>query len=225
MHWHRLRGAKTHRLDGVTLAVEPGLMPPLPRKLIFKNTYEDAERALVAKAVRAGDRVLEIGGGIGFVGLLCARLAGAGGQVVSYEANPELEPVLRANYALNPVVPELRMKAVSADGGPVSFHVAENVVSSSMLSRPEATREVTVESDALDQVISDLRPDVLVMDVEGAETTLLPGADLSPMRAIILELHPQVVGAAESEAVMSHLRDQGFSLRTKARANVLMERI
>ena len=224
LHWHRLRRTRQRVLDGVRLTTDPALVPHRVRNFLFKNTYEDAERALVSRAVRAGDRVLEVGGGIGFVGLLCARLAGASGSVLSYEANPNLEPVIRANYALNPVRPELRMKAMSRDSGPVSFHVAENVLSSSMRARPEAEREVTVDSDALRDVLAEHRPDILVMDVEGAEIDLLPGADLSLVRALILELHPHVVGQEAIDGLLADLRAQGFAIRTKARSNVLMER-
>jgi FkbM family methyltransferase len=210
-------------LDGVRVSTDPAKAPARVRNALYKNTYEDAERALVSRAVRPGDRVLEIGGGIGFVGLLCARLA-QDGRVVSYEANPALEPAIRTNYALNDAVPELRLKAVSTDGGPVSFHVAENVVSSSLMARRETGREVTVASDAFSAILEELEPDVLVMDVEGAEVDLLPSADLGGLRSIILELHPHVVGDAASDGVVAYLREQGFSLSMKARANVLMER-
>jgi len=223
LHWHRLRRTTQLDVDGVTLSTAPGTLPGQLRSLIFKNTYEDAERALVTRAVKSGDRVLEIGGGIGFVGLLCARLA-APGPVVTYEANAALEPMLRANYALNKAVPELRMRAVSRDGGPVSFNLADNVVSSSLVARPEAQARVEVESDALSTVIADLKPDVLVMDVEGAEIDLLPGTDLSALRALVIELHPHVVGEAATDSLMETLRAAGFSLTLKARSNVLMER-
>ena len=223
LHWHRLRRTRERCLDGIWLATDAASTPTGVRNALLKNTYEDAERALVARTVRKGDRVLEIGGGIGFVGLLCARLAGVG-CVLSYEANPDLEPVIRANYARNPITPELRMKAMSRDGGPVTFHVSDHVLSSSMRARRTAEREVTVESHALRDVLAEHRPDVVVMDVEGAEIDLLPDTDLNAVRALVLELHPHVVGEAAIDALLADLRAQGFSIRTKARSNVLLER-
>ncbi|MBF9033457.1 FkbM family methyltransferase [Rhodobacterales bacterium HKCCE2091] len=223
MNWHRLVGTKVMTLDGVRIGTAAPGLSPLVRNLIFKRTYEDAERDLLRRCLRPGDRVLEIGGGIGVVGLVAARIAGAG-RVTSYEANPGLEPILRANYALNPVTPELRMKAVTADGAPATFHVADNVVSSSLLARDEATREVTVKSDALPAVLAELEPDVLVMDIEGAETTLLPAADLSALRAIVVELHPHIVGQEAVDGLLATLAEQGFEVAARARTNVLMER-
>ncbi|MBF9030148.1 FkbM family methyltransferase [Rhodobacterales bacterium HKCCE3408] len=223
LHWHRLMGTSVARMDGVRISTDRKTTPKLVRDLIFKDTYEDAERELLARCLRAGDRVLEVGGGIGLIGLVAAKIAGAG-RVVSYEANPVLRQIIEANYALNDVSPELRMKAVTTDGAPATFHVSDNVVSSSLRERSEATRAVTVESDALADVLAEVKPDVLVMDVEGAEVDLLPSADLSGLRAIVVELHPHVVGEAATEALVAELTAQGFVKTAGARTNVLMER-
>ena len=224
MHWHRLLRSKTALIDGVRLNTAPDQLPHLVRNLIFKNTYEDAERELLQRGLRPGDTVLEIGGGIGLIGLLAAKMV-APGKVVSYEANAALEPILRANYALNPVAPELRMKAVTADGNPVTFHVSDNVVSSSLVDRDMATREVSVASDALDDVLRELVPNVLVMDVEGAEIDLLKAADLSGLRALVVELHPHIVGEEACAALVETLKANGFAVTAQARTNILMERV
>ncbi|MEM9755364.1 MAG: FkbM family methyltransferase [Pseudomonadota bacterium] len=224
LHWHRWRGTRVVLRDGVRISTDPGTTPKLVRSLLFKNTYEAAERTLLPRVVRAGDCVLDIGGGIGLVGLLAARLVGPEGRVVSYEANPGLEPMIRANYALNPSAPELRMRAVTPDGAAVTFHVADNLVSSSLHAREAATRAITVDSDALDPVIADLQPDVLVMDVEGAEVDLLPAAHLRGLRALVLELHPHVVGAEAISALTAALAAKGFTRTGALDANEIWER-
>ena len=207
LHWHRLRRTRERCLDGIRLVTDAASTPTGVRNALLKNTYEDAERALVARTVQTGDRVLEISGGIGFV-----------------RRTKRTQPVIRANHARKPITPELRMKAMSGDGGPVTFHVSDHVLSSSMQARRRAEREVTVESDALRDVLAEHRPDVVVMDVEGAEIDLLPDTDLNAVRALVLELHPDVVGEAAIDALLADLRAQGFSIRTKARSNVLLER-
>ena len=90
------------------------------RSALFKGTYEDNERRLVRGLLKPGDRVLEIGTGIGLVSLVCAKICGAG-NVLSYEANPQLERIIRKNYELNGLTPNLRMRAVTTDGRSVSF--------------------------------------------------------------------------------------------------------
>ena len=57
----------------------------------------------------------EIGCGIGLVSLVARKIC-TEGFVISYEANPQMETLIRKNYALNNLVPNLEMKAVSIDG-------------------------------------------------------------------------------------------------------------
>ena len=65
-------------------------------------------------------------------------------------------------------------------------------------------------SDALDAVIAEWRPAVLVMDVEGAEVDILPASRLDGLRALILELHPHVVSEAALGRMRAHLAALGF---------------
>ncbi|MGP1355616.1 FkbM family methyltransferase [Roseicyclus sp.] len=223
LNYHRLRNTAFVTLDGVRLHSADGRVPRAVRNGLYKQTYEDAERRLLQTVLRPGDRVLEIGAGIGAVGLLAARIAG-GANVLSYEANPDLAPVIEANYALNAERPRLRMKAVTTDGAPVVFHQADNVLSSSVHARREARRTVTVESDSLSAVLAEFAPDVLVMDVEGAETALLAGAPLHGIRAIVLELHPHIVGQEAIDTLSAALNAGGFSERARDRKTVLLTR-
>jgi hypothetical protein len=63
----RLLNAKTINLDGIIVSTEAGTISKEVRNGLFKETYEEPERVLIREALRPGDRVLEIGGGIGFV--------------------------------------------------------------------------------------------------------------------------------------------------------------
>jgi FkbM family methyltransferase len=223
LYWHRARDTQAVTLAGVTLRSGADQARAV-RNGLFKRTYEAPEQHLLQRAVRPGDRVLEVGAGIGFIGLLSARLAGQAGRVVSYEANPRLKPVIEANYALNPLNPELRMRAITRDGAPVSFHVSDNVVSSSLYHRAETQSEVTVESDSLEAALADVAPDVLVMDVEGAEVDLLAEGDLAPVRCAVIELHPHIVGEARITALLESLEQRGLVVIARLEKNVLIER-
>lgn len=224
LHWHRMRGTQIVTLAGVRLA-SGEQQARVVRYGLFKRTYEAPEQTLLHRVVRPGDTVLEVGAGIGFIGLLSARLAGQAGRVVSYEANPHLKPVIEKNYALNPLNPDLRMRAITQDGAPVSFHVSDNVVSSSLYQRAETQAVVTVESDALEAALAEVAPDVLVMDVEGAEVDLLATGDLAPIRAAVLEMHPHIVGEARIDALLASLAERGFAVTAQLENNVLIERM
>jgi FkbM family methyltransferase len=206
--FRRLTGAKTVTLDGVTVTTDPAVVSRQVRSGIFKETYEEPERILIREGVRAGDRVLEVGGGVGFVSLLCARIVGAD-NVLTYEANPSMQKVIRANYALNGLEPRLRGRALTAKGGEVTFFVNDNIISSSVYER-DGGRAVTVPSDAIDAALAEWKPTVLVMDVEGAEVDILTASTLPGLRRIVLELHPHVVGADAIARLRAHLSGLGF---------------
>ena len=198
-------------------------IPRSVRSSLFKGTYEEFECELVKRIVRTGDHVLEIGTGIGLVSLLSTRMAGEG-NVLSYEANPALEEVIRGNYERNGWEPNLRMRAVTVDGGPLTFYQNENIVSSSTIERKLEQREITIDSDPIAEVIGRHRPDVIVMNVEGAEIDLLTAPDLSGVRAIVVETHPHIVGAEATDAMLAHLHAQGFETRAFRHKTCLLVR-
>ena len=175
---------------------------------LYRETYEEPERLLLGRFLAPGDRVLEVGGGIGFISLLCARVVGAD-QVLTYEANAAMGGVIRDNFALNGLVPNLRNRAITGRGGPVTFFVSGNIVSSSLYRR-EGGVPATVESDSLESVLEEIHPTVLVMDIEGAEVEVLGSSRLPGIRAVMLELHPHVTGEAAVARLRGHLGELGF---------------
>lgn len=221
--WHRALGTKVVTLDGVRLACGRSDLPSSVRNLVFERRYERAEAELVREVVRPGTRVLEIGSGIGFVGLLCTRLSGQG-HVRSYEANPRMEAVIRRNHSLNASEPDLVMKAITPDGTAIPFFRTDNVVSSSRFERGKKGERIEVESDAIDHAIENFEPDVIVMDIEGAECDVLPVADLSGISALVLELHPHIVGEDRANLLLSDLASRGFAVTRSRRNNVLLTR-
>lgn len=224
LFWHRLTGRKVTTLDGLRLICDTAKVHRAVATAIIKGSYEAPERVLVRAALRAGDKVVEVGTGVGVVSLLCNRLAGAG-NVLSYEANTALEPVIRENFALNGLEPRLRLRAVTLDGAPITFYRNDNVVSSSIYDRGLKAQTITVESDPIDRVLADEGADVLVMDVEGAEIDLLGRTNLTGLREIIVELHPHIVGEAATEAMIAGICAQGFVDAGRIHKNIRLSRV
>ena len=221
--WHRFLNTKKLAQNGVTLSTDAAVVPKTVRYGVFGGVYELAEAALVQACVKPGDRVLEIGAGTGFIGLLSARICGAE-NVNSFEANPAMEQVIRGNYALNGITPTLHMKAVTPDGQPITFHSADNLVSSSVFDRNLEGKKVTVESEALDTLIQQLAPTVIVIDAEGAEIDLMAGTDFGSVDRIIMELHPHIVGQPAVDEMLQGLSDKGFEVTERVEKNVLLVR-
>lgn len=221
--WHRLTGRKTTRYGGLLVLCDPERVPRSVATAIIKGTYEAPEMTLVSAAVRQGDRVVEIGTGVGVVSLLCNRLAGAG-NVQSYEANASLEPIIRENFRMNGLSPSLTLKAVTLDGRPVEFFHNDNIISSSVHDRGLPAQKRRIDSIAINDAIAAHRADVIVMDIEGGEIDLLPGANLTAVRELIIELHPHIVGEDAIRALISTLKERGFAETGRIGKNIRLSR-
>ena len=137
--FRRLVNTKTVTIDGITISTESEGISKRVREGLFKETYEEPERILIREALSANDRVLEIGGGIGLVSLLCAKICGPQ-NVLTYEANPAMVATIQRNYSFNNLTPTLRSKAITAQGREVTFFLDNNIVSSSLHARDGAFR-------------------------------------------------------------------------------------
>lgn len=222
-NWHLTTGTKKYNLDGIWLCTEKGLVPRFVSSLIFKHSYEDAERELVQHILNKNSRVLEIGCGIGMVSILARKIA-TDGHVRSYEANPAMEDVIRKNYALNGLSPDLIMKAITKTGDTLEFFMDENVLSSSSIDRGKAKATTTIESDCFSSVISEYAPDSIIMDVEGAEIDLLNDIELAGVSNMIVELHPHIVGGDAIDRMLKNLSANGFDVTRQIGKVCLLER-
>lgn len=219
MHWRRLFGPKRVVIDGVK--IDTALIPSRHiQNLLFKGLYEADERKLLSKLCQPNDRVLELGAGIGVIGLIAANRC-PDGAVVSYEANPRMERIILGNYALNRYRPSLIMAPITTDGAAISFHITDNIISSSALHREAVESSVvTLGSVAINEAIRDHAPNFLVMDIEGYEERLLMEADLSSIDKLLIEFHPAITGTATVSALHAHLAGLGFETIASSGQNV-----
>ena len=179
--------------------------------MLFKEAYEAHECDLVERTLQPTDRVLEIGAGIGLVGLIATRVCGEG-NVLSYEANPDLERVIKENYRLNGFRPNLTMRAVTSNGRDLPLFRNSNILSSSAFERSLTRDRIVVESHAINDLIRAHEPSVVVMDVEGSECELLLVADVSQVRAVIVEMHPHIAGKEKIEMLVRNIEAKGLGV-------------
>jgi FkbM family methyltransferase len=205
----RLLNRKQIMLHGVKVSTDPDLIPRRVRNLLFKGTYESAECELVLRHVKPGDRVLELGTGIGLVSLVATSRVGEG-MVRSYEANPAMEPLIRANFAMNGWTPDLNMRAVTVDGQNIEFFQDPQILSSGTSDRGIGAKKIGVPSRAFADVLTEWCPNVVIMDIEGVETEILPGADLTSVEVVIVEIHRFLAGHDQTEAMIASLKEMGF---------------
>ncbi|HEY5794018.1 MAG TPA: FkbM family methyltransferase [Bosea sp. (in: a-proteobacteria)] len=205
------RGVETVRNDGIKLIVDRAELSDdtIVRALLF-DRHERTEAALVKHCLRRDDVVLELGSGVGFITMLCARICGAG-KVVTFEGNPVMHGLLMRNLAANDYKIDARQSVVSLEGGPVTFHRSASLVSSSMLERTDTIAE-TVPSASFRALLSEIKPSVVIMDIEGSEVELLGACEMPSVRAIGVETHPHIVGQQAIAEMDRRLRERGFAI-------------
>jgi hypothetical protein len=103
------------------------------------------------------------------------------------------------------------MKALTADGRELVFLQDQNILSSSLHERDIKSTTITVPSVAINDVLKETAPSVILMDVEGAEVELLEIADLSNVEVMIIEMHPHIVGSDVIGGLLESLSAQGFT--------------
>jgi FkbM family methyltransferase len=153
------------------------------------GTYEvDLLRAFAA-SFAPGSVVYDVGANVGIYSLLASSRVGPSGMVYAFEPQPRNLLYLRRHMTLNHVQNCVILEtAISNTAGTLRFSAASLEPSMGRLS-PEG--EVLVPSTTLDRCIygeKGLRPpNVLKIDVEGAEWDVLQGATRA-----LAEFHPKI---------------------------------
>ena len=194
---------------GVMLPVKHALVSPGIAREIYLGDYEAKEIEIISRRLAAGDVVFEVGAGLGFLSAYCAKLTG-GERVFAYEANPELLPLIRATYARNQVAPTLINALLAKGEGEREFHLEEQFWASS--AHRKGGRSISVRQLDRDTELARVKPSFLIVDIEGGEAEFFSGAELSSVRKICVETHPDVLGDRVLSEMFAGLVAQGFAL-------------
>lgn len=193
---------------GITVPVSPQFSPAM-KKLLYEGRYETSEVHLVRRFLRASDRVLELGTGLGFIATVCAKIVGAE-SVATVEANIEMVPYIQQTFRLNDIQPDFICGAVGAASGITELHIHTNFWSSSQYERAGQVRKRAVPRIALGELIRRFRPTVLLIDIEGAELQLTSTDIDQNVSAILIEMHEHIIGERGVESVRKWLLDNRF---------------
>jgi FkbM family methyltransferase len=173
------------------------------------GSYELGKRALFVKTVPMGGVVYDLGANVGYYTLLSSVLAGARGRVFAFEPLPRNLEYLKRHLSLNRIENAAVIEAAVADrSGRVRF---EEDASTSK-GRIGAQGALEVRSIALDDWIDEGKlpqPDLLKIDIEGAELQALQGA-----RKALARSHPAIFLSTHSgkvhEDCLSFLDSLGY---------------
>jgi FkbM family methyltransferase len=208
-----MRRATSVNVSGIEVSLLDEHIVPEIRRQIYLGEYEVPEITAARKLLRDGDKVLELGTGLGIVTAIIARNVGVSGKIRTFEANPRLLEPARKLFLRNAIHNVEAVHGVLIPGtteGTRTFHFAKNFPEGSLRLPADAQGAVEVSAIPLAQVISSFRPDVLVCDIEGAEAELIPALDASGLRAAVIELHPHRLSRQEVAAIYDNLARQGL---------------
>ncbi len=171
------------------------------------GSYELQKQGIVASLVKPGATFYDIGANVGFYTLLAARLVGETGQIYSFEPLPQNIAFIHRHIALNQLKNvKVYEMALANHEGTACF---QRGVRDSM-GKLADSGDIEVQVLSLDNLITrdQLRaPDVLKIDVEGAEYEVLQGAS-----QMLSQHKPLIFLATHGPEVEKQCRDFLLSL-------------
>jgi FkbM family methyltransferase len=175
--------------------------------------YDHEMQEAMRRYVTRGTVFFDIGANAGFHALLAARLVGPTGHVYSFEPLPNNVEMVAEQLRLNQVDwCDVVEKAVSETDGECDIFLGTTNAVASLMDKGE--RSVRVETIMLDTFCDGERdPDVVKLDIEGAEGMALRGGVRTVERAkpvFLIEFHgPECVREVDDV-----LRPLGYEYRT-----------
>jgi FkbM family methyltransferase len=161
------------------------------------GTWEPEVLKAVTTTLKPGMTVFDIGAHIGYYSLLFAKCVGPAGRVISFEPLPGNFALLQKNVALNSTENiKLHNCAVYSRSEKIIINVADDQPNpgSGSLYNQKGARQYHVDATTIDDFCknSAIQPDIVKMDVEGAEHDVLIGAEKTIARyrpQLLIELH------------------------------------
>ena len=188
--------------------------------------YEPNVIHALQEHLRAGDTCLDVGSHVGYLTILMAHLVGPHGHVVGFEPVPETFETLRENVRLNNLENvQLECTAVGEQEGTLSLFCdsAQELSWTPSVAAYSAPHndltKISVPVHSLDGYLrtSGLHPNLVKIDVEGAELAVLRGARkmLREMRPVVLvEIHD--LGPAHRADVLKLLDSCDYAVEEMA---------
>ncbi|MBS1917775.1 MAG: FkbM family methyltransferase [Bacteroidetes bacterium] len=175
---------------------------------IINGQYEQDEINIIKHKLQDGDTVLEIGTGLGFVSTYCSKKIGSE-KVFTFEANPFNVETAMQVFKKNDVAPTIKNALLADEQGTAFFYIDKKsrLASSSL---KNTYQEISIEKIKLNDLIALVKPNFLVMDIEGGEYDIFNMIDFQSIKKIQFELHPLILDERKCEEIFSVLEKNGF---------------
>jgi FkbM family methyltransferase len=201
-------------LDGLKLTARP--IDGNGRLICYFGAKFDPIFDFLKTYLREGMVFVDVGANIGSHAINAARLVGGTGSVFAFEADPDTYRILAENIESNNLRNIMATQTcVSDHAGTLSFYKHKDSAKSSIVDRGEKV-SVTLPSDTLDNLIpANTKTDILKVDVEGAELSVLRGArqffnDQRRPSVVIIEVFDVRDNADRSQGIREVLEGYGY---------------
>lgn len=218
---------RSFTLRGLTLYLPEAALKGNLERALTTGRYENHEADVLLAHLRPGDRLLDLGAGLGFI---CALAAGVLGveAVMGVEAGPETVKLARRNLAANGFdgVKVLKGAVVGTDEGEVEFGQRPAFWASALRGPegwPENAEVIRVPARPIGKLLAKFAPSVISCDIEGGELEVLT-QPLPGVRLVVVETHPQVYGTEGVQRIGAALGAQGFVEAEGAKKDTLVFR-
>ena len=207
-------------VGGLTYEVHPADFG-VTFEIASTGDYEPVTRAACVAALHVGMTFLDIGAHVGLFTVPAAMAVGAEGRVIAFEPDPDNRRLLERNVARHGLEHVQIINAAVADrGGEITLKRSPFNTGDHRIDTRSSARGVQVPMVAMDDWLSEhqVKPDVIKMDVQGAEPLVLRGMRLllkgdSPLQ-LFLEFAPAMLRAsgADPGSMLRDLEEAGFKI-------------
>jgi len=191
------------------------------RCICTTGIYDLAVSEAIARLARPGETVIDAGANVGYMTLLARVVVGTQGRVIAFEPHPELYRVALDNvasserrFAAAPV--EMHNLALAERTGTAELAVPEEFDRNDGIARlywrnSGDSRAIPVGVATIDSIVGAEPVDLLKLDVEGHELSVLQGARNAlasrRIRHIVFENHE-----GHDSATVRHLAASGYAI-------------
>ena len=217
--YYQLRRKRTFSIGSVRIA-----MFVIKYKDVWELQYAyDTERSVMEEILRElkpNDVFWDVGANLGFYSLLAANCSGV--DVAAFEPHPTTVKRLRKNVELNNKKSAIKVLnvALSDSEGRARFDPMElDSHGRAHLASDEISGIIEVQTSSGDKLIETgivPRPDIVKIDVEGAEHLVIKGmrSALLSCRVLFCEVHPMYIEkyGSSAEDLEKTLKNMGFSV-------------
>jgi FkbM family methyltransferase len=197
-------------------------LQPMAYSDFIVGAYEPSCVRVLRERLSEGSVSVDVGANLGYFTILMSQIVGKSGQTIAFEPMPDTVEMLRENIGVNRLGNVIVVDAAASDeSGSIRLlsGASESVAKTASIIgyRLEGPAKTTVvRSIRLDDyfVGIDRLPNLIKIDVEGAELLALKGARETIKRSrptLIVEIHSW--GSPQSQEVLELLSEFGYSAK------------